>query len=165
MTLVEVARGDSPLVLGLPHTGTWLPAEVSDALNPRGRALADTDWHIHRLYADLIPDLTTVRTLVHRYAIDANRDPAGTSLYPGQNTTGLCPLTDFDGREVYRADRAPDAVEIARRREAWHAELTPSPVPAASVPATMLLTAALIAATTRRRADASASALGADACG
>jgi N-formylglutamate deformylase len=34
--------------------------------------------------------------------IDVNRDPSGESLYPGQNTTGLCPLTDFDGLPLYR---------------------------------------------------------------
>ena len=46
----------------------------------------------------LLDDVTTVRTTVHRYVIDVNRDPSGESLYPGQNTTGLCPLTDFDGQ-------------------------------------------------------------------
>jgi N-formylglutamate amidohydrolase len=31
----------------------------------------------------------------HRYVIDANRDPSGASLYPGQNTTGLVPADRF----------------------------------------------------------------------
>jgi N-formylglutamate deformylase len=39
--------------------------------------------------------------------IDANRDPTGASLYPGQNTTGLCPTTDFDGRPIYRDGATP----------------------------------------------------------
>ncbi len=57
-----------------------------------------------------------MRTPVHRYVIDVNRDPAGESLYPGQNTTGLCPLTDFDGQPIYAEGAEPDADEIERRR-------------------------------------------------
>ena len=121
MTPVEVTRGDGPLVLGLPHGATWLPAEVAARLNGTGRALADTDWHIDRLYAGLLPGATSVRATFHRYLIDANRDPSGASLYPGQNTTGLCPVTDFDGRPIWRAEAAPGAAEIAERRRAFHA--------------------------------------------
>ena len=90
MTPVEVTRGDSPVVLGLPHTGTWLPGEVLARLNARGRTLSDTDWHIHRLYDGLLAGVTTVRATFHRYVVDANRDPSGASLYPGQKRPGLC---------------------------------------------------------------------------
>lgn len=119
MTPVEVTRGTGPIVLGLPHTGTWLPKEVRARLNDRGRGLDDTDWHIHRLYDDLLPGLTTVRATFHRYVIDANRDPSGQSLYPGQNTTGLVPLTDFDGHPIW--NRAPTTDEIETRRQTCHA--------------------------------------------
>ncbi|WP_095589327.1 N-formylglutamate deformylase [Actibacterium ureilyticum] len=119
--MVEITRGDSPLVLGLPHTGTELPDGTEATLNATGRALADTDWHIHDLYAGLVDGVTTVRTRVHRYVIDVNRDPAGHSLYPGQNTTALCPLTDFDGRPIHNPGQAPDAAEVARRLAAYHA--------------------------------------------
>lgn len=118
---LEITRGDSPVVLSLPHTGTDLPPDIAGRLNETGRALADTDWHIHRLYADLLPGATTVRTRIHRYAIDVNRDPSGVSLYPGQNTTTLCPLTDFDGRPIYRPGAKPDSAEIETRRAAYHA--------------------------------------------
>ncbi|GGH34757.1 formiminoglutamase [Cribrihabitans marinus] len=119
MTPVEITRGDSPIVLGLPHTGTWLPEDIRARLNDRGRGLDDTDWHIHRLYDGLLPGATTVRATFHRYVIDANRDPSGVSLYPGQNTTGLVPLTDFDGEAIWTAP--PDADEIEARRQAYHA--------------------------------------------
>jgi formiminoglutamase len=119
MTPVEVTRGDGPVVLGLPHTGTFLPEDIRADLNDRGRLLTDTDWHIERLYDGLLPGATVVRATFHRYAIDANRAPDGESLYPGQNTTGLVPTTDFDGLPIW--DREPDAAEIARRRAAFHA--------------------------------------------
>lgn len=116
---VIVTRGDGPVVLGMPHVGTWLPPEILAALNARGRGLDDTDWHIERLYDGCLAGVTTVRASFHRYVIDANRDPSGASLYPGQNTTGLVPLTDFDGNPIW--DRSPDAAEIEARRLAFHA--------------------------------------------
>ena len=119
--MIEVRQGDGPIVLGLPHTGTEVPEDLRRALNDRGRALADTDWHIHQLYDGLLDGVTTVRAPIHRYVIDVNRAPDGASLYPGQNTTGLCPLTDFDGQPIYRDGQQPDAEEIARRRDTYHA--------------------------------------------
>lgn len=119
MTPVVVARGDGPVVLGLPHVGTHVPPGIMAKLNERGKLLADTDWHVDRLYDGLLPGATTVRATFHRYVIDANRPPEGESLYPGQNTTGLVPLTDFDGEPIW--DTPPDAAEIEARRDAWHA--------------------------------------------
>lgn len=120
MEAVTVTRGNSCLVLGVPHSGTWMPEEAFQALNDTGRTLADTDWHIDKLYADLIPDATIVRANFHRYLIDANRDPGGQSLYPGQNTTGLCPLTDFDGQPIYSEGCEPTATQIATRLKDYH---------------------------------------------
>ena len=119
MTPVEVVSGNGPIVLGLPHTGTHVPEGVRERLNDLGRGLDDTDWHIERLYGDLLDDVTTVRATFHRYVIDANRDPSGVSLYPGQNTTGLVPLTDFDGKPIWSTPPVDD--EIEARRIAWHA--------------------------------------------
>lgn len=115
---VETVRGDSPLILGLPHTGTYLPEAVRAKLNERGRVLADTDWHIERLYDGLVAGVTTVRATFHRYVIDANRGPDDASLYPGQNTTGLVPLTDFDGEPIWNDE--PTAAEIAERKANFH---------------------------------------------
>jgi N-formylglutamate deformylase len=119
MTPVEIQQGDSPVVLGLPHTGTYLPPEILADLNARGQMLEDTDWHIHQLYDGLLAGATTVRATFHRYVIDANRDPEGASLYPGQNTTGLVPLTNFDGEPIWT--RAPSDTEIAERLADFHA--------------------------------------------
>ncbi|MEO0938562.1 MAG: N-formylglutamate deformylase [Pseudomonadota bacterium] len=119
MTPVEVTRGDGPVVLGIPHTGTYVPKHIAARLNAVGRTLADTDWHVHTLYDGLLEGATIVRATFHRYVIDPNRDPAGTSLYPGQNTTGLVPRTDFDGRPIWNTP--PEAAEIEARRAGYHA--------------------------------------------
>lgn len=121
MPVFEVREGSSPIILGFPHTGTDVPPAIWERLNANGRLLADTDWHIHRLYDALIPDVTTVRATFHRYVIDANRDPAGKSLYPGQNTTGLVPQTDFDNAPIWQEGQAPTEADIAARVADFHA--------------------------------------------
>ena len=121
MAVVEVRQGNSPVILGFPHTGTDVPAAIWDRLNDNGRILADTDWHIHQLYDGLLPEVTVVRATFHRYVIDANRDPEGVSLYPGQNTTGLIPETDFDGKPIWKDGEAPTEADIAERLRSFHA--------------------------------------------
>lgn len=120
MTPVLVTQGDGPIVLGQPHGGTFVPDDIFSRLNPRGQGLDDTDWHITRLYDGLLDDVTTVAATFHRYVVDANRDPMGASLYPGQNTTTLCPLTDFDGNPIWKDGQTPSMDEIDHRRSAFH---------------------------------------------
>lgn len=119
MNPVEIQQGATPIVLGLPHTGTFVPEDIFAALNARGCGLEDTDWHIHRLYDGALSGATSVRATFHRYVIDANRDPSGVSLYPGQNTTGLVPLTDFDGYDIWTTP--PGDAGIEARRQTYHA--------------------------------------------
>ncbi len=121
MAVFEVRQGTSPVILGFPHTGTIVPDAILKRLNDNGRILADTDWHIHQLYDGLLDNVTTVRATFHRYVIDANRDPEGASLYPGQNTTGLVPETDFDGTPIWKDGAAPDEDDIAARLRDFHA--------------------------------------------
>jgi N-formylglutamate deformylase len=116
---LEIHRGDAPLVVSFPHTGTELPTFVAARLISPWLARKDADWWIEKLY-DFAPSLgaTTIRTTISRTVIDVNRDPSGASLYPGQATTGLCPTTTFDGEPLYRAGE-PDEAEIDRRRETY----------------------------------------------
>jgi N-formylglutamate deformylase len=125
---LEVERGDAPLVVSFPHTGTELPAPIVERLVSPWLARKDTDWYVDRLYAmALALGATTVRTRISRTVIDVNRDPSGASLYPGQNTTELCPTRTFDGEPLYHLGAEPDAAEIAARRvqyfEPYHAAL------------------------------------------
>ncbi len=120
MNVLSVVSGSSAVVLGQPHGGTWIPDDLFSRLNRRGQGLDDTDWHIGRLYEGLLPDSTIVQSHVHRYVIDANRDPDGQTLYPGQNTTTLCPTTDFNGEPIWCDGQEPSADEIDARRENYH---------------------------------------------
>jgi N-formylglutamate deformylase len=116
---LELRRGDAPLVLSIPHTGTDL-AGLEPKLVSAWLARKDADWWIERLYDFAVGlDATILRTTVSRTVIDVNRDPSGVSLYPGQATTGLCPDLTFDGTPVYADGQAVGAEEVAQRRETW----------------------------------------------
>jgi len=124
---LEVRRGEAPLIVSMPHTGTEIPAEIEARLVSPWLARKDADWWIEKLYG-FAPGLgaTTIRTRISRTVIDVNRDPSGRSLYPGQATTGLCPIETFDGETLYPGP-APDETEIAARRrryfDPYHAAL------------------------------------------
>ncbi|MBA5777207.1 N-formylglutamate deformylase [Stappia sp. F7233] len=120
MKAVEVTEGASPVILGMPHTGLHIPPTIMKRLNLRGHMMSDTDWHVEQLYAGLLTDATRVRATFHRYCIDANRDPEGASLYPGQNTTGLVPETDFDGQPIWNGGEKPGPVETRERIFLYH---------------------------------------------
>jgi N-formylglutamate deformylase len=124
----ELKRGTAPLLISMPHAGTCLPADIAGRLTDEALRLPDTDWHLPRLY-DFVGGLgATVIVATHsRYAIDLNRPPDGANLYPGQDTTALCPLDTFDRQPLYREGQQPDAAEIQLRIEryweAYHAAL------------------------------------------
>jgi formiminoglutamase len=124
---LTVRRGNAPLLVSLPHTGTDL-ADIEPRLVSRWLGQRDCDWWIDRLYdfAEGL-DATIVHTAISRTVIDVNRDPSGASLYPGQATTELCPTTTFDGDRLYRAGEEPKQAEIDSRRkeffEPYHAAL------------------------------------------
>lgn len=119
---LTVRRGDAPLILSFPHTGTTLTPDCMSDLASAELALHDTDWFIDRLYAfSEALGATTIHTALSRTVVDVNRDPSGASLYPGQATTGLVPVETFDGRPLYVVGRQPERAEIDRRRRAYFA--------------------------------------------
>jgi len=128
MHVVDTTEGPSPLVLSMPHCGQDVPDPIAARLNETGRAIADTDWWIDRLY-DFGADLgaSVVKANLSRYVIDLNRDPSGQSLYPGQTTTGLCPTETFDDEPLYKTGQEPTPDEIEERKaeyfEPYHAAL------------------------------------------
>ncbi|WP_290886465.1 N-formylglutamate deformylase [Arenimonas sp.] len=120
MSACTLHRGEAPLLVSLPHDGTAVPDDIAARLQPAARAVPDTDWFVSRLYAFaralgasvLVPRFS-------RYVVDLNRPPDDVSLYPGQNTTGLCPAVRFDGEPVYLPGQAPGADEVQSRVETY----------------------------------------------
>ena len=111
-------RGGSPLIVSMPHVGTFVPHGVGRHLGECAASRCDTDWHLPRLY-DFVGELdaTLVVANLSRYVIDVNRPPDGANLYPGRDTPKLCPTDTFDSRPLYR-DAGPTDKEISRRLDA-----------------------------------------------
>lgn len=120
--------GRLPLLLSIPHMGTHVPPDIAARLTPAARGVPDTDFHLDLLYDFAVGLGASVLMATHsRYVIDLNRPSDNTNLYPGQNTTGLCPVDDFDSQPLYLDGQAPDAAEIATRLDRYwrpyHAQL------------------------------------------
>jgi len=113
-------RGTAPLLVSLPHDGSAIPDDIAARMTPEARLAPDTDWHVSRLYAFasalgasmLVPRFS-------RYVVDLNRPPDDASLYPGQNTTGLCPTVRFCNRPVYLEGQAPTHEEVGERVDTY----------------------------------------------
>jgi len=114
---LSVHHGNAPLVVSFPHSGTEIPERLESHLVSPWLAQKDTDYWVDVLY-DFAHEMgaTTIRTALSRTVIDVNRDPSGASLYPGQTTTGLCPLETFDGEPLYKSGSEPGPAEFLRRR-------------------------------------------------
>jgi formiminoglutamase len=125
---LSVHHGNAPLIVSFPHTGTEIPDPIEPNLVSPWLARKDTDFWVDVLY-DFAHELgaTTIRTALSRTVIDVNRDPSGASLYPGQATTGLCPLETFDGEPLYKSGSEAGPAEFLRRRgeyfDPYHAAL------------------------------------------
>jgi N-formylglutamate deformylase len=107
-------KGSVPLLISIPHLGTEIPREIENQMTDVALNVADTDWHLDRLY-DFALEMgaSFLGARFSRYVIDLNRPASGESLYPGQTTTGLCPTETFRGEPLYRDSKGPtpDAVQ------------------------------------------------------
>lgn len=112
--------GTIPLILSIPHGGTHVPDAILERFSAEAKQLPDTDWHLEKLYDFARGMGAHMLAATHsRYVADLNRAPDNSSLYPGRFTTGLCPLTLFDGTPIYRKGGEPDDKEIRARTETY----------------------------------------------
>ncbi|MEA3122211.1 MAG: N-formylglutamate deformylase, partial [Paraburkholderia sp.] len=66
--LYGLQRGEAPLLISIPHLGTQIPDDLRDRYSDVALTLADTDWHLDRLYgfaAELGATVLTAR--ISRY--------------------------------------------------------------------------------------------------
>lgn len=120
MDTFTLHRGIAPLLVSVPHDGTHVPDAIAARLTPEARRVPDTDWHIARLYAFAEELGASIIVPTHsRYVVDLNRGEDDVSLYPGQNTTGLCPVVRFSGDPVYLEGQAPSEDEVRARVDAY----------------------------------------------
>ena len=113
-------QGNSPLLISIPHAGIELPKEIKLRMTPAGVQTPDTDWHLPLLY-DMAGRLgvSLLAAEYSRYVIDLNRPSDDSNLYPGMNTTRLCPVDTFSQAPIYRNGLEPTANEIKLRTEQY----------------------------------------------
>lgn len=112
--------GHAPLLISMPHVGTTIPAEIAKDMEDVALIKADTDWHLQLLY-NMTEQLgaSVISAEYSRYVIDLNRPKENSNLYPGQDTTGLCPVDTFAKQPLYKSGRIPDPGAIALRIEKY----------------------------------------------
>lgn len=111
----QLARGDGPVIVDVPHAGVDVPAAIGARLSAAARALPDTDWHVEKLYAFAPAEGVTLMSATQsRYVVDLNRDPSGAALYKGADNTEICATRTFANEPVYE-DGVLDAEEVAQR--------------------------------------------------
>lgn len=129
MELYRFRRGSKPLLVSMPHTGTYVPDWLDPRLTRAAKALPDTDWHLEQLY-DFLDELgASVLVATHsRYVVDLNRPPDNANLYPGQDTTGIVPVDTFHKAPLYLPGFAPSETEVRSRIDQYwkpyHAKLS-----------------------------------------
>ena len=117
MMLWTHVRGDSPLVVSVPHAGRYIPDAIAMRLSNAAREVPDTDWHVEELYGFVPSTGGTLLVATHsRYVVDLNRNPTGAALYAGADNTELCPTRTFANESIYVAGEEPSATEVAARR-------------------------------------------------
>jgi N-formylglutamate deformylase len=109
--------GTTPLLVSFPHAGTEIPVELEARMTPEALQRADVDWHLPQLYA-FVREMgaSTIAARFARHVIDLNRPPEDTSLYPGQDVTGLLPIDTFRKQPLYRPGQTPTPAEAEERR-------------------------------------------------
>ncbi|MCJ8319753.1 MAG: N-formylglutamate deformylase [Colwellia sp.] len=111
-----LTKGTSPLLISMPHNGQAIPDDIALTMTESAKKVADTDWYKDRLY-DFAHTLgaNILIPKYNRYVIDLNREPTGIDLYPGQNSTELCPTSAFDLTPLYLNEQQPGEKEIQHR--------------------------------------------------
>jgi len=117
MDTFSLHRGSAPLLISLPHDGSFIPDDIATRMRPAARRSPDTDWHVSRLYGALAESLgaSVLKPKASRYVVDLNRPADGHALYPGQRETGLVSTIGFDGEPLYVEGMEPDAAEVQQR--------------------------------------------------
>jgi len=121
MDIFTLHRGTTPLFVSLPHDGIEVPDDLAARMTESARRVPDTDWHVSRLYGFAREmGASMIKPAYSRYVVDLNRPPDDESLYPGQNTTGLCPLMQFSNEPIYLAGQEPKKREVTQRvKQYW----------------------------------------------
>ncbi len=114
----EFVEGDRPILISMPHNGIQIPQNLLPLMTESAKVMVDTDWYLDQLYQFAVNDgCYLINPKYSRYVIDLNRPQDDQNLYPGQDTTELCPTTQFDKQPIYQFGKEPSDLDIGERVE------------------------------------------------
>lgn len=120
MNVYDFHQGSLPLLISIPHAGTFVPEPIAQRFTLAGGHLADTDWHVDRLYEFARQmGACILKANCSRYVVDLNRSPDSASLYAGSPTSPVCPTLTFCDEPIYAPGREVAATEIDARIERY----------------------------------------------
>ncbi|WP_417688661.1 N-formylglutamate amidohydrolase [Roseibium sp.] len=111
--MIIVHKGDSPLILCLPHTGVDIPPAVEARFSATGRMQADISWRLEQVM-EVGRELgaTIIRSTVSRYVIDLDHAVEASDV---SDVKSLCPTVTLDQKTIYKTDEEPGPVEAEQR--------------------------------------------------
>lgn len=120
MNVYEFHQGSLPLLISIPHAGTFVPEAIAQRFTLAGSRLADTDWHVDKLY-EFARELgaSLLKANYSRYVVDLNRSPDSASLYEGSPTSPVCPNLTFNDEPIYLPGREVTATEVEARLDQY----------------------------------------------
>lgn len=121
--IIEPATPKVPIIISVPHAGTFIPEDIKSNMNPElSDKLDDTDWFIDKLYCFATNlGITIITANYSRWVVDLNRNPENQPLYnDGRVITDVVTVTDFNGNQIYKDNYIPDSEEVSRRVELYH---------------------------------------------
>lgn len=117
----EFSDGEGPLLITVPHAGTFIPEAIARKMTTAALGVPDTDFFVDRLYGFAKEQGIALLAATHsRYVVDLNRGPDDGDLYPGQFTTGLFPTVTFDERALYHEGSEPGETEKQTRLDNYY---------------------------------------------
>lgn len=119
-TSYDLVRGNIGMLISMPHNGQLIPDSIISTMTAIGHKVPDTDWYMDKLY-DFAKNIgiSIIKPKYSRYVIDLNRNIDGINLYPGANSTELCPTTSFDLSPLYMFGKEPNEAEVQRRIDVY----------------------------------------------
>lgn len=115
-TIYNEGKNQAPVIISLPHSGTWLPEEMRKSLRNEA-VLANTDWFLPELYSFLAASgYTVIENQVNRYAADPNRE----SRMSGEDyqATAVYQRNTF-GKQLYDETLSQQTVDERLNKYYW----------------------------------------------
>lgn len=92
---IRIIKKDSPLIVSIPHAGTWIPPEIVSYFHQRRFLLIDTDLYTEKLYRPTQTFASVIQTAINPYVVNANRQKTNKSK-------PILPTSFLNGRPVLR---------------------------------------------------------------